>query len=124
MYYVRVPNRFCSSLILTLCLFSKIVVDTSGGNFNKLRKKQKFLEQLLKDNVEGYIGSNSKRDFVKEKILDKIPGAFQKVVLKGRVGDDVAGANFSIPFHTVLLFVPLNWLNFVFLFASYISLLV
>ena len=49
----------------------------SGGNFNKLRKKQIFLEQLLKDNVEGYIGSDSKREYVKEMILDKIPGGLK-----------------------------------------------
>ena len=58
----------------------------SGGNFNKLRKKQTYLEQLLRDNVEGYISSNSKREFVKEKILDKIPGGLKVSVSCAVVG--------------------------------------
>jgi len=36
-----------------------------------------YLEKLLKDNVEGYISSNSKREFVKERVLDKIPGGLR-----------------------------------------------
>jgi len=53
------------------------VLYPGGGNFNKLRKKQVFLNTLLEDSVDGYIQSNSKRHFVKEEILAKIPGGLK-----------------------------------------------
>lgn len=52
------------------------VLYPGGGNFNKLRKKQSYLQSLVENCVAGYLteGSGGKRKFVKEHILDKIPG--------------------------------------------------
>ena len=52
------------------------VLYPGGGNFNKLRKKQSFLQSLLENCVAGYLteGPRGKRKFVSEHILDKIPG--------------------------------------------------
>ena len=52
------------------------VLYPGGGDFNKLRKKQSFLQSLLENCVAGYLteGPRGKRKFVKEHILDKIPG--------------------------------------------------
>jgi len=51
------------------------VLYPGGGDFNKLRKKQKFLNSLIESCVDGYLAAGShKRHFVKENILDKIPG--------------------------------------------------
>ena len=61
---------------LAPCLYS-CISNFKGGNFNKLRKKQTFLEKLLQDNVEEYVASSTKRQFVKENILDKIPGGLK-----------------------------------------------
>lgn len=47
-----------------------------GGDFNKLRKKQKFLHTLLEENVDAYITSTRKRQFVKN-LLAQIPGGIK-----------------------------------------------
>ena len=52
------------------------VLYPGGGDFNKLRKKQAFLDSLVHNCVDGYVteGPDGKRKFVKEHILDQIPG--------------------------------------------------
>lgn len=50
------------------------LANCSGGHFNKLRKKQVFLNQLLDSCVDKYIDARNKREFVRDEVLIKIPG--------------------------------------------------
>lgn len=52
----------------------RVTLYPAGGDFNKLRQKQSFLNDLLTRNVEGYVNAVEKKEYLKTEIIDQIPG--------------------------------------------------
>lgn len=52
----------------------RVILYPAGGRFNRLRRKQHFLNELLQQSFEGWEQAQNKKDFVCRNILSKIPG--------------------------------------------------
>jgi hypothetical protein len=52
----------------------RVILYPAGGRFNRLRRKQHFLNTLLTNSFEGWENAPNKKDYVVHNILSKIPG--------------------------------------------------
>lgn len=52
----------------------RVILYPAGGRFNRLRRKQHFLNDLLQSSFEGWELAQNKKEFVCHHILSKIPG--------------------------------------------------
>jgi hypothetical protein len=53
---------------------NRVILYPAGGRFNRLRREQHFLNELLTTCFEGWELAQNKKDYVVQNILSKIPG--------------------------------------------------